>query len=79
MTDVCFSSDSVCVAIGCSDGTVWTLNLKTKKKDMVSTSHKPGIPIQSVQFNNNDAYLASATIDGLICIQSYVENQRGMI
>jgi len=39
VTDVQFSHDSTNVGYGCSNGTVGILNLKTKKKDIIMTTH----------------------------------------
>ena len=60
-----FSSDGSRVAYGCNDGTVGILNLKTKKKDIMQTTHGAN-GIVSVQFNNNDSLLGSASIDGTV-------------
>ena len=66
VTDVEFSHDSLSVGYGCSNGTVGILNLKTKKKDLILTTHKPGMPIVAVHFNMNDTLIASASIDGSV-------------
>ena len=72
INDVCFSSNSCLVAFGCSDGSIGVLNLVTKKIDMqgLSGAHQPGVQVCAVSFNNNDTLLASASVDGLICVRN---------
>jgi hypothetical protein len=48
VTDVSFNQESSKVAFGCSDGNVGVLNLKTKKKDILTTNHSKGQPIVAV-------------------------------
>jgi WD40 repeat protein len=78
VTDVSFNQESSRVAFGCSEGTVGVLNLKTKKKDILTSSHSKGQPIVAVQFNSNDQLLASGSSDGTICVMGLGE-QRTMI
>jgi len=43
------------VAFGCSDGAVGFIELATKKKDLVATTHQAGFPIVAVQFSQSDS------------------------
>lgn len=76
MTDVKFSHDSTSVVYGCSNGTVGILNLKTKKKDLIITTHKQGVPIVAVHYNMNDTLVASASIEGSIFVQGTSESNK---
>lgn len=72
VTCVNFNQDSSKVVFGCSDGSVGLLNLKTKKKDVLSANHKHAVV--AVAFNCNDSMLASASDEGTIQIYSHAEN-----
>ena len=54
ITDVCFDFFNTKVGYGCSNGIVGIFNLKSKKKDIMSTTHQVGFPVIAVTFNNND-------------------------
>ena len=64
------------MAYGCSNGTVGILNLKTKKKDLIMTSHRSGIPIVAVHFNMNDTLVASASTEGTIFVSGTSDNNK---
>lgn len=54
ITDVCFDISNTTVGYGCSNGIVGIFNLKSKKKDILNTTHQVGFPVIAVSFNNND-------------------------
>lgn len=66
ITCLTFNNDSSKVAYGCTDGSTGILNLKTKKKDAIENNHKH--KVIGISYNNNDSLLASASVDGSICI-----------
>lgn len=68
MTDVTFSQDGTSIGYGLSNGKVGILSLKTKKKDFIMTTHSQGNRIVAVHFNMNDTLIASASVDGTICV-----------
>ena len=68
MNDVCFSSDSQMIGFGCSNGQIGIVRVKDKKAEAVKSRHAGDAPIHTVAFNSNDTCLASASLNGLLCV-----------